>query len=72
MGEIDFQAPPWWTVISGAGTSNAEAPSWADDYTRHRSGVSTTYTSTDDLIGRIKTGRELDSGLTVSGTVTRY
>lgn len=60
MPDIDFVAPPWWTVVSGAGTDSAEMESWADDYTRHRSGVSPTYSGVDDIIGRIKTGRELD------------
>jgi len=72
MTDVDFMAPNWWTTVSGAGTTDAAMPSWADDYTRHRSGVSTTYTSPDDLIGRVKTGTELDAGLTVSGVVTRY
>ncbi len=36
----DFQAPPWWKTPM------------TDDYTRSRTGVSTTYTSTDDIIGR--------------------
>lgn len=72
MTDIDHVSPPWWTTVSGAGTDNPEVESWADDYTRHRSGTSPTYTSPDDLIGRAKTGRELDAGLTVSGTVTRY
>ena len=60
MTDIDFIAPPWWVTVSGAGTEDAEVESWADDYTRHRSGVSATYTSPDNLIGRTKTGRELD------------
>ena len=61
----DFIADNPWATVSGV-------DSWQDDYTRSRSGGSTTYTSPDDLIGRNKTGRELDAGLTVSGTVTRY
>jgi hypothetical protein len=60
MTDIDFITPPWWVTVSGAGTSTAATPSWADDHTRHRSGVSSTYTSPDKLIGRTKTGRELD------------
>lgn len=60
MTDFDFITPPWWVTVSGAGTSDAEVSSWADDHTRHRSGVSTTYTSPDKLIGRLKTGRELD------------
>lgn len=54
----DFQAPPWWM-----------APS--DDYTKHRSGVSTTYTSPDDIIGRRDTNKfklVTDDPATVSGT----
>lgn len=72
MTDYDFTADNWWTTVSGAGTSDAAVDSWADDHTRHRSGSSSTYTSPDSLIGREKTGRELDAGLTVSGTVTRY
>lgn len=60
--DLDFMAENWWATVSGAGTEDAVVASWADDYTRHRSGISTTYTSPDDLIGRIKTGRELDKG----------
>jgi len=49
----DFQAENWWATVSGAGTPDAAVPSWADDYTRHRSGgLESTYTSPDDLIGR--------------------
>ena len=72
MSDIDFMEGPWWTTVSGAGTDDATMESWADDYTRHRSGTSSTYTSPDALIGRRKTGRELDAGLTVSGTVDRF
>jgi hypothetical protein len=72
MTDIDHVAPNWWTTVSGAGTDGAAVESWADDYTRHRSGESSTFTSMDDIIGRSKTGRELDAGLTVSGTVNRY
>jgi len=60
----DFQAENWWATVSGAGTAaSGIEPSWADDYTRHRSGVSTTYTGVESLIGRADghTGRELDS-----------
>jgi hypothetical protein len=58
---IDFFGTPWWTTVSGAGTDDAVVATWADDYTRHRSGgLESTYTSPDDLIGRTKTGRELD------------
>lgn len=35
----DIMAPPWWKKGS-------------TDYTKHRSGVSTTYTSPDAIIGR--------------------
>jgi|AntAceMinimDraft_8_1070364.scaffolds.fasta_scaffold182238_2 hypothetical protein len=37
----DFIAPPWWSTVSGNG-----------DYTKYRTGTSTTYTSPDDIIGR--------------------
>lgn len=37
----DFQAGNWWNTVSGAGTSDAAVESWADDYTRHRSGETT-------------------------------
>ena len=69
MTDIDFINSPWWITVSGAGTtvsgttseSAAAMPSWANDYTRHRSGgLASTYTTVDDLIGRTKTGRELD------------
>jgi len=50
----DFIATNWWVTSSGTDT-------WSTDYTRHRSGVSDTYTSTEDLYGRGKTGRELDT-----------
>jgi len=60
MPDIDFQAPNWWVTISGAGTPSAELASWADDYTRHRSGGLATYSGVDTIIGRTKTGRELD------------
>lgn len=42
----DFQAENWWATISGAGTGvSGIDPTWADDYTRHRSG-SMLYNST--------------------------
>jgi hypothetical protein len=48
----DFQAGNWWATVSGAGTPNAALPSWADDYTRHRSAFdtpsSTTYSGITD------------------------
>lgn len=59
---IDHMADNPWATVSGAGTSvSGVLPSWADDYTRFRSGAPT-YSSVDDLIGRVKTGRELDKG----------
>lgn len=48
----DFQAENWWATVSGAGTPNAAVESWADDYTRHRTTMSPTYSGVDDLIGR--------------------
>jgi len=51
----DFIADNPWATVSGV-------DSWQDDYTRFRSGTSATYTSVDDVIGRVKTGRELDKG----------
>jgi hypothetical protein len=59
---IDYINSPWWTTVSGAGTDSPEVPSWADDYTRSRSGLSPTYSGVDNIIGRTKTGRELDKG----------
>ena len=47
----DFQAENWWATVSGAGTPNAAVETWADDYTRHRSG-GLEYTSPDAIIGR--------------------
>ncbi len=47
----DFQAENWWATVSGAGTNDAAVETWADDYTRHRSG-GLEYTSTNDIIGR--------------------
>jgi len=47
----DFQAENWWATVSGAGTPNAAVETWADDYTRHRSG-GLEYSSPDDIIGR--------------------
>ena len=52
MSNIDFLQGPWWITVSGAGTPSAAVESWADDYTKHRSGVSSTYTSTSSIIGR--------------------
>jgi len=53
----DFVAPPWWKTPM-------------DDYTRSRTGVSTTYTSPDALIGRKDTNKftlTTDDPTTVSG-----
>jgi hypothetical protein len=38
MTDLDFIAENWWATVSGAGTDSAAVESWADDYTRHRSG----------------------------------
>ena len=48
----DHQAENWWATVSGAGTEDAAMESWADDYTRHRTTMSPTYSGVDDLIGR--------------------
>jgi hypothetical protein len=58
----DFVAPPWWTTVSGAGTTSGTLQSWASDYTKSRSGLDPKYTTTDAKYGRVKTGRELDKG----------
>lgn len=60
MTDTNFIGTNWWVTVSGAGTATPAMDSWADDYTRHRSGVSLTYTSPDDIIGRAKSVRELD------------
>ena len=52
MPDIDFQATNWWVTVSGAGTDSAVSDSWADDYTRHRTGIEATYSGVDVLIGR--------------------
>ena len=54
---VDFIADNPWATVSGI-------PSWQDDYTRSRSGdiMDTTYSGVDTIIGRVKTGRELDKG----------
>lgn len=51
----DFMSDNPWATTSGIG-------SWQSDYTRFRSGniMDTTYSGTDTIIGRVKTGRELD------------
>ena len=37
--DVDYAINPWWSTVSGAGTTaSGVTPSWADDYTRHRSG----------------------------------
>ena len=60
--EKDFQAENWWATVSGAGTTaSGVLPSWADDYTRHRTGIEATYSGTDAKYGRRKTGLELDA-----------
>ena len=51
---IDHMADNPWATVSGM-------DSWQDDYTRFRTGAPT-YSGVDDLIGRVKTGRELDKG----------
>ena len=51
----DFQAENWWATVSGAGTDSPAVPSWADDYTRHRSGgLEATYSGVEAIIGRRK------------------
>jgi hypothetical protein len=52
---LDFIADNPWATVSGL-------DSWQDDYTRFRSGdiMDTTYSGVDTIIGRVKTGRELD------------
>ena len=60
MGDIDFIVAPWWSTVSGAGTDDAVVPSWADDYTRHRTGIEATYSGVDAIIGRAKSVRDLD------------
>lgn len=49
---IDFMSTSWEATVSGAGTPNAEVPSWQDDYTRTRFGRETTYSGVDTIIGR--------------------
>lgn len=51
----DFMADNPWATVSGIA-------SWQDDYTRSRSRdiTDTTYSGVDAIIGRVKTGRELD------------
>lgn len=52
MVDIDPTVGNWWATVSGAGTSDAAMESWADDYTRSRTGIETTYSGTDALYGR--------------------
>jgi hypothetical protein len=65
----DFQPGNWWATVSGAGTSDAAVETWADDYTRHRSGA-LPYNSPDDIIGKqdyYKYSLATDDPATVSG-----
>jgi len=54
MVDIDPTVGNWWATVSGAGTDDpTHLASWADDYTRHRSGgIEATYSGTDSLYGR--------------------
>lgn len=61
MTDLDFIAENWWATVSGAGTSNPAVESWADDYTRHRTGIEATYSGVDAKIGRRKSVRDLDN-----------
>ena len=49
---VDYMSGNWWSTVSGAGTPEASLESWADDYTRHRTGRETTYSGVDSIIGR--------------------
>lgn len=62
--DYDFLRETWWKAptVSGGGTISGSENFWWGDYTRHRTGRSDTYLSPDDIIGRVKTGRELDKG----------
>jgi hypothetical protein len=65
----DFQAGNWWDTVSGAGTDNAAVETWADDYTRHRSGP-LPYDSPDAIIGKqdyYKYTLSTDDPTTISG-----
>ena len=57
----DYNAENWWATVSGAGTDSPAVESWADDYTRHRTTMSPTYSGVDTIIGRRKSGIELDA-----------
>lgn len=61
MPDIDFIMGPWWNTVSGAGTDDAAVESWADDYTKHRTGIEATYSGVDAIIGRRKSVRDLDN-----------
>lgn len=54
----DFLPGNWW--VTSSGTNN-----WSVDYTRHRSGVSETYLSPDDIIGATKSGKYRDNEVLV-------
>ena len=60
----DFQAENWWATVSGAGTDDAAVDSWADDYTRHRSGTltfsGTTYSGVTDMYNHSGTNQPAD------------
>jgi len=65
--EKDFQAGNWWATVSGAGTTvsgEEHLPSWADDYTRHRSGTltfsGTTYSGVTDMYNHSGTNQPTD------------
>ena len=61
MTDIDFIAGNWWATVSGAGTPDAVVESWADDYTRSRTGSEDTYSGVDSIIGRRKSVRDFDN-----------
>lgn len=42
---VDTMGTLWWATVSGL-------DSWQDDYTRSRSGLPTTYSGVDTIIGR--------------------
>ena len=60
----DFQAENWWATVSGAGTPDAVVESWADDYTRHRSGTM--------LYNSTISGISASGGTTYSGVTDMY
>jgi hypothetical protein len=55
----DFIAPPWWSTVSGN-----------SDYTKFRTGTSTTYTSPNDIIGRRDTIKYIPVTSTPVATVS--